>query len=406
MVLQKQKLWNRDFISIFLSNFFIFTTFYTLLATLPMFVMETLDGTDQQVGLVMTSFIIAAVIFRPIAGKWVDELGRKKILLIFVTVFVLSTFLYLSVASVIFLLALRFVHGISFGVVTTATGAIASDLVPEERKGEGIGYFAMSMNLAMVLGPFIGLTLANRYGFFVLFVILSVLALLALLFGNTVRIPKKEAAAKEQGRTSLHWKNFIEPKAVPLSLTALILSFAYSGILTFIPVYAKELGVVEAASYFYVIYAIMIVLSRPIIGRLFDRFGEHVIIYPSIFLYVIGLVTLSQAHSATMFLTSGAIIGLGFGTLFPSFQTVALRLTPMHRRGLATGTYLLFYDIGIGLGSVILGSIAAAATYQDMYAFSAVEVSLAAVLYYFLHHRKTRKTAKNSMHESTMILHK
>lgn len=102
MVLQKQKLWNRDFISIFLSNFFIFTTFYTLLATLPMFVMETLDGTDQQVGLVMTSFIIAAVIFRPIAGKWVDELGRKKILLIFVTVFVLSTFLYLSVASVIF----------------------------------------------------------------------------------------------------------------------------------------------------------------------------------------------------------------------------------------------------------------------------------------------------------------
>lgn len=405
MVLQKQRLWNRDFIAIFLSNFFIFTTFYTLLATLPMFVMETLDGTEQQVGLVMTSFIIAAVLFRPIAGKWVDELGRKKVLLIFVTVFVLATFLYLSVASVAFLLALRFVHGISFGVATTATGAIASDLVPEERKGEGIGYFAMSMNLAMVLGPFLGLTLAHQYGFFVLFITLSVLALSALFCGNVARIPKKAPVPKEKGQTSLHWKNFIEPKAVPLSLTALLLSFAYSGILTFIPVYAKELGLVEAASYFYVIYAIMIVLSRPIIGRLFDRFGEHVIIYPSIFLYVVGLIALSQAHTATMFLTAGAVIGLGFGTLFPSFQTVALRLTPMHRRGLATGTYLLFYDIGIGLGSVILGSIASAATYQDMYVFSAIEVAFAAVLYYFLHHRRKRKTTEDTVHENTMALH-
>lgn len=384
--MQKQSLWTKNFISICVSNFFIFTTFYTLLATLPIFVIDVLKGGKEQIGPIMTSLIVAAVLFRPLAGKWLDSMGRKKILLASSALFMAATFSYAGVQSFLLLLALRFVHGISFGVVTTATGTIASSLVPQDRKGEGIGYFATTMNMAMVIGPFLGLTLVTQYNFTVLFSVLSIFSLLSFVFAGIIHMPATTASA--DNKQSFHWKNFIEPHAIPISLSGMFLSFAYSGILTFVPVYAKELGLVQASSYFYVVYAAMILLSRPLTGKLFDRMGGHVIVYPSVILYVIGLIALSQAHTSLSFLVAAAVIGLGYGTLFPVFQTIAIQSSPAHHSGLATGTYLLLYDAGIGVGSIVLGMVAAASDYREMYLVSAVVVALSSFLYYGLCHRK------------------
>lgn len=395
--MQKQSLWTKNFISICVSNFFIFTTFYTLLATLPIFVIDVLKGGKEQIGPIMTSFIIAAVLFRPLAGKWLDSMGRKKILLASSALFMASAFSYAGIQSFLLLLALRFVHGISFGVVTTATGTIANGLVPQERKGEGIGYFATTMNMAMVIGPFLGITLVNQYNFAVLFGVLSLFSLLAFVFAGITRIPVAATTSKNNTKRTFHWKSFIEPHAIPISLPGMFLAFAYSGILTFVPVYAKELGLVQASSYFYVVYAAMIILSRPFTGKLFDRLGGHVIVYPSIVLYIIGLIALSQAHTPLAFLVAAAVIGLGYGTLFPVFQTIAIQSSPAHHSGLATGTYLLLYDAGIGVGSVVLGAVASASDYREMYLVSAVVVALSAFLYYGLCHRRKESASKENL---------
>lgn len=389
--MQKQPLWTREFIKICLSSLFLFITYYALVATLPVYIMDTLRGGEQEVGLALTAFIIAAVIVRPIAGKWVDELGKKKVAILASALFMASTFTYFGVMSLFFLLALRFVHGLSFGFATTAMAAIATDLVPEERKGEGIGYYALFMNLAMVIGPFVGLMIMNQYSFSVLCMLISVFAIISFVCGGLTKVQEARAAVKMQPDKKFHWKNFIEPGAMPISLTACLMSFAYSGLLSFIPVYAKGIGASEVSSYFFVIYAIMIVLSRPFTGKLFDRLGEHVVIYPSIILYAIGLALLSQAYGPVMFLVASAVIGLGYGSVFPSFQAIAIKSSPTERRGLATGTYYLLFDLGMGVGSFVLGIVASAMNFSSMYMISSLIVAFAGVVYYSLYHRATSK---------------
>lgn len=157
------------------------------------------------------------------------------------------------------------------------------------------------------------------------------------------------------------------------------------------PVYAKELGFASQASYFFVLFALIMILSRPLTGRMYDQLGEHYIVYPSIVLYAIGLFVLSQSHSLFLFLTSAAIIGIGYGTLFPSFQTIVVTSSHPDRRGLATSTFLLFYDTGIAIGAFVLGMIASSISYHAMYFTSSAIVAVSLILYYGLYHQRKNK---------------
>ncbi|WP_139490345.1 MFS transporter [Brevibacillus dissolubilis] len=396
--MREKPLWSRDFIAVCLSSFFLFMTFYTLAVTLPIYVTDTLGGSTQEVGLVMTTFVIAAVIFRPLAGKWLDEHNRKLVIFASLALYMVCSFLYLGIESFSLLLVLRFVHGIGFGVATTATGAVAIDIVPEERKGEGIGYFSLFMSLAMVLGPFLGLTIMSHFDVVVLFAVCAVFGLIAFVFGTLTRVPVQaqtpSPARAEKTTSAWSWKRFIEPKAVPISVSGSILAFSYGALTTFISVYAKELGIADSASYFFVVFAAMIVLSRPFTGKWFDRFGENVLVYPGILLFTVGMILLSQVHGTAAFLLTGAMIGLGYGALLPSFQTIAIKASPSHRRGLATGTYFLLFDLGYGIGSYALGIIAAETSYHTMYLIAGVIVACTAPIYYGLHHKKAAALKK------------
>lgn len=385
--MKHQTLWSRDFVAVCFSSFFLFITFYILATTLPIYVVGELRGATEQIGLVMTVFIISTVIFRPLTGKWMDELDRRKVLVVALIIFMVCSVLYFGVKSMALLLLLRFIHGIGFGMATTATGAIAIDLVPEERKGEGIGYYSLFMSLAMVLGPFLGLTVMELASSLLLFAICSLFAILAIICGIMIRVPKRPQMQKQSKKWD--WKSIIEPKAIPISLAGSLLAFSYGAITTFISVYAKEIGLTQAASYFFVVFAALIVLSRPFTGRIYDRMGAHTLVYPGILLFTVGMIGLSQATTPFFFLLTGGIIGLGYGALLPSFQTIAIQAAPSHRRGLATGTYFMLFDSGYGLGAYLLGIVAAQTSYHTMYLIAGVVVAFTALVYYTLHHRKT-----------------
>ncbi len=390
--MKNDRLWNRDFVAVCISSFFLFMTFYSLAVTLPVYVKDTLQGSTQQIGLVMTYFIIAAVIFRPLAGKWIDELNRRKVIFISLALFMICSFVYVGINSLSALFVLRFLHGVGFGIATTATGAVVIDIIPDQRKGEGIGYFSLFMSLAMVIGPFVGLTIMTHYSIYVLFVVCIVFAVLSFVIGMSARIP--ERAPREKAKQSWHWKSLIEPKSIPISLSGSVLAFSYGALTTFISIYARELGIEQAASYFFVVFAAMIVLSRPFTGKLFDRMGEHILVYPGITLFTIGMLGLSQSHTTFIFLLMGALIGLGYGALLPSFQTIAIKAAPSHRRGLATATYFVFFDSGYGIGSYVLGIIAEKTNYHTMYFVAGIVVACTTLLYYGLHHRKMRTVPK------------
>ncbi|NRG48113.1 MFS transporter [Bacillus sp. CRN 9] len=401
--MKKEPLWTKDFLGISFISFFLFVVFYILLTTLPIYVLEDLNSSESSVGLVTGVFLIAAVLCRPFTGKWIDVIGRKKILLFAVAIFFISSLLYQWASSVTFLVILRFLHGIGFGMATTATGAIVADIIPDRRKGEGLGYYALFMNLAMVIGPFTGLTIVQFTNFSWLFNLCLIMAIIAFILSFIVHIPEASPANNESKneQSGFSISSFFEKNAVPVAIVGGILALAYSGVLSFISIYANELGLIEAASFFFVVYAAFIIASRPFTGRWFDMYGENRIVYPAIILFAIGMLMLSFATNTFFFLLAGGLIGLGYGNLSPALQTIAIQSSDSSKSGLATSTFFTFFDSGIGIGSYALGVIAVYTSFSNLYLILAGVVLLSFVAYHFLHGRNVLNVQKQAKQQLT-----
>jgi MFS family permease len=374
----QQPIWTKNFISVCIVQLTMFSVFYSLLTTLPVYMVNHLRGTEVQGGLVaVTAILMASILIRPFSGKIIEAIGKKRVLVISVISFTAISFLYIWVHEYIPLLILRFFHGLSFGIASTATGAIAADIVPLKRRGEGVGYYAMSMNLAMVTGPFIGLTLLQYVSYQMLFIILSLMMLIGILLAFLIQVPVHHDAchiqmASNKRKFSVH--DLFEVKAIPIGSITLLMTFAYSGVISFLSVYANSLGLITVSSYFFVVFAIVMIAPRRYFGKLYDRKGPAIVILPCLFIFAIGLIFLGFTRSSWMLLLSAAILGLGFGSLLPSFQTLSVQNAPNHRTGHATATYFAFYETGQAVGSFVLGVFAAQFGYQKMYFLSALVV--------------------------------
>jgi MFS family permease len=386
--MNKPKLWTKDFINISLSNFFLFLTFYILLVTLPIISLQEFNSNASQAGLMTTVFLLSAILSRPLAGQWLERGSNKKVLLTALIIFAAASLLYFIPKTVSGFLVIRLLHGVGFGMATTAVGAIVADLIPSSRRGEGMGYFVMSTNMAMVLGPFVGLTAIQQWGANTMFILTVIVAIGALITGLTVKLTKPEKHDRRVVLPAFSIKSFIEPSAVSIAIVGSFLAIVYSALLSFVSVYANEIHVSEVSSLFFVVYAIILLMSRPFTGKWLDRYGPNVIVFPSIILFAIGMFVLSQSGSAITFLVSAGMIGLGWGTLFPTFQTIAIQNAQPRKRGLATATFLSIYDIGIALGSFLVGLIAAKMDFSSLYFLCSFYILIGAVLYYFMQVRK------------------
>jgi MFS family permease len=393
--MSKPKLWTKNFINTSVSSFFLFTTFYCLLVTLPIYALQSLHSKKYEAGLVVTVFILAAVIIRPLAGKWIQRYGKKVVLISSLIIFTGATFLYFIPDSLTSLLLLRFLHGLGFGMATTVCGTIIADIIPESRRGEGIGYYTMSMNLAMVIGPFVGLTILGFWGINATFIVSIFCASISLILGLFINIPHVPISAQIIVATGTNrFSSFYESSAIRISLVGAFFGLIYSAILSFVSVYAKDIGLQDVSSYFFVVYAIVLLLSRPFTGKWFDRYGANVIVYPAITSFATGMLLLGLANSPFLFLLSAALIGLGWGTLFPIFQTIAIQKALPSNRGLATATFLSVFDLGIGVGSVVVGIIGAKLGFGSFYMFSSLLVLMGCGLYYLMHHKGSKTSIK------------
>lgn len=247
----KPPIWTKNFIGISLTQHILFIVFYALLTTLPLYVIRELGGSNAEGGLVVTAMLVAAILIRVVSAKMLEKIGIKKGLVYAVIAFSVTTFGYIWIHDFGALLALRFVHGLSFGVLTTATGTLVANIVPTERHGEGIGYFSMAMNLAMVLGPFIALTLLQFVSFQVLFMVLSGIAVGAVILSFLVEVPYEENKRELDKAVALSLHDFIEIKALPVSAIMALSSFAYASIISFVSVYGDSIGLSRAVSYFF-----------------------------------------------------------------------------------------------------------------------------------------------------------
>ncbi len=371
---KKQRIWTKSFISISLTQLMIFIVFYALLTTLPLYVIHDLGGSGADGGLVVTVLLIAAILIRLISAKILDITGMKRGLILGVVAFALTTCAYIWIHEFTWLLVLRFIHGLSFGFVTTATGAIAANVVPKEHHGEGIGYFAIAVNLAVVLGPFMSLTFLQFVSFQILFVYLSIITFLTVLVARWVDIPQEKNMNPPPTKRKFSIHDFIETHALPISLIAAFTSFAYASIISFISVYSDSIGLSQTASYFFLIYAIAMLVSRPYVGKKFDQLGPNYVVIPGLLFFAIGLVMLSFTNRDWMLLLSAAMIGLGVGMVTPSFQTMAVQTTHPSRSSHATATFFTLFDTGIAIGSFLLGLLVTIVGFQKLYLICSIFV--------------------------------
>ena len=268
-------------------------------------------------------------------------------------------------------------HGIIFALATTTAAAIAALILPPARKGEGIGYFALSTNLAMVLGPMLGLLIMEHFSATVLFCVLSALAAVSIAAGGGQKLPDAVILPEKRSARTLSVSTFIERKALPPALIAGILFFAYGSVLTFIPLYTRSLGLSSETSLFYACYAGAILVTRPWIGRILDRKGPDYTIYPGLLLFAAGMFLLGTITELSGLIVAALLLGAGFGAVTPALQTLAVRSAPPSRAGVATATYFWSLDISVGLAAAGLGVVAV--TYGYAFTYSIVDVAVIAV---------------------------
>lgn len=378
------RLWNRSFILCLCNNLFLFTYYYALLTILPIYIMKDLGGTVKEAGLALTLFLVSSIAVRPFSGLIVEKLGKKIAFRGSELLFVVFALSYLFADSMWALLLIRFIHGIWFSVLTTVTVPIANDFIPDHRKGEGMGYFVMSTNLAVVFGPLIALTVLQFTDFKMLFALLTAVIGLGFIFCLMIPVQQQDKVAftaETKDKTRLGWHDIIETRAIPIGFVALLTAFAYSSIMSFITAYSESKDLLAYTSLFFIVFAISMIVVRPWVGKIYDRKGASAVIYPSFIFFAIGLVVVSFISNQWLLWLSAIFIGIGYGSLFPCFQTIAIQSVAKQRMGHAISTFFTLFDLGMAIGSVILGLMIAYYGYQLSYLFCAVITVLTLFVY-------------------------
>ncbi|MFE0558623.1 MFS transporter [Paenibacillus sp. NPDC058910] len=366
-----ERLWTKPFIQMTVGMLFLFTGFYLLLPTLPLYI-KHLGGSESQVGLAAGAFTLTAVVFRPMVGGLVDRYGRRAFYIWGLIFFVLSMYLYDWVGSILLLLALRIMHGASWAFSTTSIGTVITDLIPTSRRGEGMGWYGMAMTVAMAIGPMLGTFIVSGYSFRMLFLVATGLSLIAFILAYMTRAPFQ--AKPSAGRIQL-----VEKSVLPVTVAIFFLAVAYGGITTFLPLFAESIRVNPGT--FFLVYAVALTLIRPFAGKLSDRFGEAAVIIPSLVVTAAALIVLSMSNGLTGLITAAILYGIGFGSAQPALQAATLRIAPENRRGAANASFMTAFDLGIGLGAIILGLVSERIGYTYLFTVTAASVVVSLVIF-------------------------
>lgn len=378
----EEKLFNKGFLTITIINFIVYLVYYLMMVIIAVVAHDQLHASFGQAGLASGIYIIGTLIARLIMGKDLELIGRKRVARWGAILYLITTIAYLAVPTIAVLDGVRLLNGFAYGMTSTALNAIVTEFIPEKRKGEGINYYGLSTSLAAAIGPFIGLLLLNATSFQFIVILSAILIGISMVALFAVKINNVTLSAAHLAELK-SWKvsSFIEFKVLLIAGIGFLMGLSYSSVLAFLASYAETLHLVAISSFFFVVYAGIVTLTRPMSGRIFDRFGENYVMYPSYLFLAFGLVILAFAHNGFVLLLSGAFIGLGYGTFMSNGQAVTLKLVTSHRIGIALSTYFIGLDLGLGVGPYVLGALHNSLSFRELYLVSAVIPIVSAILY-------------------------
>lgn len=371
--MENNQLCSKQFILIWFVNFVIFMSFQILIPTIPLYASEIFLA-DSIVGLIVGIYTFSAVLIRPLGSYLLESNKRKIYILTGLLLFGVFSYGYFLASSLLIFFIVRLLHGACWGFSTAATSTVASYLIPSGKTSEGMGYFTLSQNIAMAIGPGLGLYIISNYSFHKLFFTSLLLSGAAFL----VMFLVKDHAQASQDRLKTRKIVLIERKVIVPSLVLFFTTLVQGAIVPFISLYALSKNISHVGLYF-AVFAIVLILTRPFIGRYADRNGSYHITLLSLLAVIIALYLLYSMQSSIALIIAAIFWGIGFGTVHPLMQASAVRLAPNEKEK-ANGTFWIFFDAGIGMGAVIGGFIANIFDYSTIYLAFLVFPLLAAVM--------------------------
>ncbi len=361
------RLWNRYFILVLLIGLATAIAMQILNATIALYA-ASLGASTSFIGAMATLFALTAGLTRLLSGNLSDLYGRRMFMAAGSVVFAASIFGFGAIAILPVLLLTRTLQGLGFASVSTASGAAVIDVVPKSRMGEGLGFYSLGTAVSMAAGPMIGLAFAQQGQFSQLYIVTACIMAASFVLSLLTTYEKKRVLQEPKDGTGLAdsqheiaveqpvrgiWR-FIEKKALPASLLFMLFCVALSCIMTFLPLYARDEGIGSISTFFLVEAAAMF-LIRFATSKTFDRKGALPVLLPGLALGVLSCLLLLVLKSEALFLIPAALIGASLGISLPVYNALAIKDAPVRRRGTASATFMLFVDVGVGLGGTLWG---------------------------------------------------
>ncbi|SBV95974.1 MFS transporter [uncultured Dysgonomonas sp.] len=359
----KPKLWSLSYLNVCIANFLMACSFNLLMPSIPLYITEQMGVAQSKTGIVLASYAIALMFVRPFSGYIVDLYSRKKVLLVAFSCYVLIFFGYFWATTVMLFILVRFLHGITWGLSTVSSSTLAIDVVPTERRAEGIGYYGTFMNVAMAIGPFVAIHIYNNWGFQVLLWCAIAMGTLGIVATAMIKAPARPKVEQSQ---KLSMDRFFLLKGWPIFLNQLLPCFAWGTIGPFVAQYGKQIGIFNAGIFF-LFWAGGIIASRVFAGKLVDRGKIHEVNVSAMAIVAIAFFAFATIHNIYAFCISGLFIGVGFGMMFPALQTLYINLAENSQRGTANSTYLIGFDLGLAIGMLLGGYITGFFSFETLY---------------------------------------
>ena len=394
----RPKLWNRNYLRTWGANFTLFFSFMLIVPLLPIYLQEQFGASKEMIGVVLSGYTVVAMLTRATSGYVVDKYPRKQVLVLGFVLLFAFYFGYLLASSLLLFAVVRTLHGLPFGIATVANSTVAIDVLPAERRAEGIGYYGLSNNVATAISPTVGLWIYETWHDFDLLFCCSLavaavgvaaVAGLDALGGRTERRPMESAAAgtanedegcgggpmesaaagttnedesdgaRQTTAAIVRWlERFYLAQGWAQGVAIACFSFAYGVVSTYVAIYGREeLGITGGSGVFFALLASGLIVSR-LFGSRSLRRGR--ILHNATLgtcLSCVGYLLFAALHNEVGYYGCAILVGLGNGHLWPAFQSMFISLASASKRGVANASLLTSWDLGVGLGVVSGGSL-------------------------------------------------
>ncbi len=370
-----EKIWNRRFILLFITNLLVLAAFYASIPIIPVYC-EEIGITGSKVGIVLTAMSVATVLFRPVAGYLLDNFNRYRVYLLFLALFCLSFPAFIIFPVFGLLILVRLYMGAVYSVCASATMTMAGDVLPVAKITEGISRFAFTVSIGMAVGPYVGLQVQSNMSSKASFLTIFGITVAALICVSCCRLKYPKVQRKK-----FSLKESLYGPAAPFMLNMMFLMIPYGAVIAYSSILAQEKDIMGYLPYFYICLVVGMLLSKTSTQKVVDGGNHGPLVCASLVVLIITMISFLFLTTGVHLLAAGFFFGLGYGILQPLFQSFVTGTTPAPQRGVANSTYMLSYDIGIGIGSLLMGFMQESIGLTTGFAVTAIAYVVGGIVY-------------------------